>query len=53
MASAHKSLQGRVAIITGGSRGIGAGITLKLAKRGANVLITYNKAGDQAAGVIN
>ncbi|KAJ6001082.1 hypothetical protein N7481_001491 [Penicillium waksmanii] len=53
MASTHKSLQGRVAIVTGGSRGIGAGIALELAKRGANVLITYNKAGAQAAGVIN
>jgi NAD(P)-dependent dehydrogenase (short-subunit alcohol dehydrogenase family) len=53
MASTHKSLQGRVAIVTGGSRGIGAGIALELAKRGANVLITYNKAGDQAAEVIN
>lgn len=50
--STHKSLQGRVAIIAGGSRGIGAGIALELAIRGANMLITYNKAGTQAAEVI-
>jgi 3-oxoacyl-[acyl-carrier protein] reductase len=52
MAATYKSLQGRTAIITGGSRGIGAGIALELAKRGANVLITYNKAGDAAARVL-
>ena len=42
-----RSLQGRTAIVTGGSRGISAGIALKLGKRGTNVLITYNKAGAQ------
>ncbi|KAL9600498.1 MAG: hypothetical protein Q9219_003149 [cf. Caloplaca sp. 3 TL-2023] len=35
------SLQGKVAIITGGSRGIGAQIALELASRGARVAITY------------
>jgi 3-oxoacyl-[acyl-carrier protein] reductase len=49
---ANKSLQGRVAIVTGGSRGIGSGIALELAKRGANVLITYNSASTQAAEVL-
>lgn len=43
-----KSLHGRIAIVTGGSRGIGAGVALELAKRGANVLITYNRATEQA-----
>lgn len=47
-----KPLQGRTAIVTGGSRGIGAGIALELAKRGANVLITYNREGTQANQVI-
>ncbi|OQD74549.1 hypothetical protein PENDEC_c010G06237 [Penicillium decumbens] len=53
MNSNFKSLQGRVAIVTGGSRGIGAGVALELAKRGANVLITYNQASTQATSVIN
>lgn len=48
-----KSLEGRIAIVTGGSRGIGAGIATELAKRGANVLITYNSAGTQAKEVIS
>jgi NAD(P)-dependent dehydrogenase (short-subunit alcohol dehydrogenase family) len=43
-----KSLQGRNAIVTGGSRGIGAGIALELAKRGANLLLTYNASKAQA-----
>ncbi|OBT45162.1 hypothetical protein VE00_04313 [Pseudogymnoascus sp. WSF 3629] len=52
MSTSYKSLQGRIAIVTGGSRGIGAGVALELAKRGANVLITYNKAGQAATEVI-
>ncbi|KAI0148385.1 3-ketoacyl-acyl carrier protein reductase [Xylariaceae sp. FL1272] len=34
-------LKGKLAIVTGGSRGIGEGIALELARRGANVVITY------------
>ncbi|OJJ07430.1 hypothetical protein ASPVEDRAFT_33653 [Aspergillus versicolor CBS 583.65] len=36
-----QSLTGKVAIVTGGSRGIGAGIVKELAKRGASVAFTY------------
>lgn len=48
-----KSLDGRKAIVTGGSRGIGAGIALELAKRGADVLITYTSNKTKALEVAN
>lgn len=35
------SLSGKVAIITGSSRGIGAGIAIEFARRGANIAIVY------------
>ncbi|KAJ5923153.1 dehydrogenase with different specificitie [Penicillium verhagenii] len=47
-----QSLAGRNAIVTGGSRGIGKGIALELAKRGANVLITYEKSVTAAEQVV-
>ncbi len=37
------NLIGKVAIVTGGSRGIGRSIALELTKAGANVIINYNK----------
>ncbi|WP_156843159.1 SDR family oxidoreductase [Novosphingobium aquimarinum] len=36
-----KALEGRVAVVTGGSRGIGAAIVKRLAEEGATVLFTY------------
>lgn len=39
MANADSTLQGQVAVVTGGGRGIGAGIARKLAGLGANVVI--------------
>lgn len=42
------SLQGKVALVTGGSRGIGKAITLKLASQGADVIINYFRKRETA-----
>ncbi|EJO5349142.1 SDR family oxidoreductase [Clostridium botulinum] len=42
------NLIGKVAIVTGGSRGIGKSIVLELTKAGASVIINYNKSKEDA-----
>jgi 3-oxoacyl-[acyl-carrier protein] reductase len=48
----NRNLEGKIALITGGSRGIGAAIAKRLAADGAEVAITYAKGSDAAASVV-
>jgi NAD(P)-dependent dehydrogenase (short-subunit alcohol dehydrogenase family) len=47
-----KPLEGKVALVTGGSRGLGAATARSLADAGANVGITYVNSADKAAEVV-
>ncbi|HRK89792.1 MAG TPA: 3-oxoacyl-[acyl-carrier-protein] reductase [Anaerolineales bacterium] len=46
------SLENKVAIVTGGSRGIGRAIALEFAERGAAVVVNYNKSPEAAEDVV-
>jgi 3-oxoacyl-[acyl-carrier protein] reductase len=44
-------LDGKVALVTGGSMGIGTSICMDFAKNGADVVLTYRKHGDEAKAI--
>src|SRR6202521_4037327 len=48
----ERPLAGKVALVTDGSRGIGAAIAKRLAANGASVAVTYSKGADAAASVV-
>ena len=51
MSAGFASLDGKVALVTGGSRGIGRAIALELGRAGANVVLSYRTGRDEAEQV--
>ncbi|GAA1168669.1 SDR family oxidoreductase [Kitasatospora gansuensis] len=47
-----KRLEGHVALVTGGSRGIGAAVAIRLAEEGADVALTYERNAERAGQVV-
>lgn len=47
-----RSLENKVAVVTGASRGIGRAIALELARRGARIVVNYNRSAEAAAEVV-
>ena len=52
MTTSEKTLNGKVALVTGGSRGIGAATAVRLAREGADVALTYVNGKEAADDVV-
>ncbi|MET9501931.1 SDR family oxidoreductase [Streptomyces sp. NPDC006622] len=52
MTTSEKTLNGKVALVTGGSRGIGAATAVRLAREGSDVALTYVNGKEAADGVV-
>ena len=48
----NQTLKNKCALVTGGSRGIGAAIVKRLAGEGANVALSYSSSPDRASEVV-
>ncbi|SHH88810.1 SDR family NAD(P)-dependent oxidoreductase [Flavobacterium defluvii] len=46
------SVENKIAVVTGGSRGLGKDMALNLAKKGLNVVLTYNSQKEEAQNVV-
>ncbi len=44
--------QNKIALVTGGSRGLGKNMAISLAKKGINVILTYNSKAEEAQAVV-
>ncbi|MDB5141744.1 MAG: short-chain dehydrogenase, partial [Mucilaginibacter sp.] len=42
----------KIALVTGGSRGLGKNMALSLAKKGINVILTYHSKKEEAQAVV-
>jgi 3-oxoacyl-[acyl-carrier protein] reductase len=49
----EKSFTGKVALVTGGSKGIGAGIVRRLASDGASVAFTFSTSEEKALKLVH
>src|ERR1700754_1666487 len=53
MSNTNKKLSGQVAIITGASSGIGAGVAKAMAAEGATVVVNYSSSPDKADKILS